>query len=97
MELRACRVTISDLAGVEHTAEVTAGTLYEAVALGLAALRLDAWAEELARGNVKVSVRSVEVEHTVRIAEFYQWIERSGGSPAEKSRRRRVKEILALE
>ena len=96
MELRACRVTVADTSGGNHSVEVTAGTLYEAVALGLAALRSDSWADELVHGDVRVSVRSVEAEHTVKIAEFYQWIERSGGSPAEKSRRRRIKEILGI-
>lgn len=35
MAVRSCRVTITDLDGVSHTAEVTASTLLEAVALGL--------------------------------------------------------------
>jgi len=34
-----CRVTITDLEGVSHTVEVTATTLYEAIALGFVALR----------------------------------------------------------
>ena len=33
MEVKSCRVTISDMEGVAHTVEVTAATLYEAVAL----------------------------------------------------------------
>ncbi len=33
------RVTIQDSEGVSHTVEVTAATLYEAVAQGLAAIR----------------------------------------------------------
>jgi hypothetical protein len=35
MEVKSCRVTISDMEGVAHTVELTAATLYEAVALGL--------------------------------------------------------------
>ena len=34
MNLRACFVTIRDLNNVEHTVEVSADSLYEAVALG---------------------------------------------------------------
>lgn len=96
MELKTCRVTVSDLQGVAHTVEVVAGTLYEAVALGLAALRANDWADELVRREVTVSVQNISVEHTVQVNEFYQWIERRGGSPAEVTRRRRVKEILGL-
>jgi len=36
---RSCRVTITDMEGVAHTVEVTAASLFEAVALGLVALR----------------------------------------------------------
>jgi hypothetical protein len=43
MPVRSCRVTIQDLDGVSHTVEVTAATLYEAVAQGLAALRGNEW------------------------------------------------------
>jgi hypothetical protein len=32
MPVRSCRVTIKDMDGVKHTVEVTAETLYEAVA-----------------------------------------------------------------
>ena len=96
MEVKSCKVTIPDSEGVTHTVNVTAATLYEAVALGLAALRSHDWAAELVQGQIIVTVESVAVEHAVRINEFYQWIERHGGSPAEKTRRRRVKEILGL-
>jgi hypothetical protein len=96
MEVRTCRVAVPDINGVTHTAEVTAGTLYEAVALALAVMRSNDWAAELVRGDVTVSVQNVAVEHTVRMTEFYQWLERTGGSPAEKSRRRRVKEVLGM-
>jgi hypothetical protein len=44
--VRSCRVTITDLEGISHTVEVTAETLYEAVALGLVAFtrqRLGCW------------------------------------------------------
>lgn len=39
MQVRSCRVTIRDIEGIAHTVEVTASTLYEAVAQALAALR----------------------------------------------------------
>ena len=43
MPVRSCRATIRDMEGVAHTAEVTAATLYEAVAQGLAAIRGNDW------------------------------------------------------
>jgi hypothetical protein len=41
MAVRSCKVTIKDLDGVAHTVDVTASTLYEAVALGMADIRIE--------------------------------------------------------
>ena len=84
--------------GVAHTVEVTAATLYEAVALGLKQIRGNDWVEGLAGAlnPVTVCVKSVQVEHTVLIGEFTKWLERKGGSPAEMTRRREIKEILEM-
>jgi hypothetical protein len=47
--------------------------------------------------TVKVSVKSVAVEHTVKIGEFTAWVKRNGAkSPAEMMRRRKVREILEM-
>jgi len=43
--------------GVSHTVEVTAATLYEAVALGMAAIRTDEWVNGIAQGLNPVKVR----------------------------------------
>ena len=66
MAVRSCRVTTQDLDGVSHTVELTAATLYEAVAQGLAAIRGNEWVGGIAQGLnvVKVSVADVRVEHT---------------------------------
>lgn len=61
---------------VTHTVEVTAATLYEAVAQGLNVL--------------KVLAADVRVEHEVRLMEFTKWLERDGGSPREASDRKRI-------
>jgi hypothetical protein len=63
---------IQDMDGVSHTVEVTAATLYEAVARGLAALRGNEWVAGVAQGPsvVKVLVADVRVEHAVKFADF---------------------------
>jgi hypothetical protein len=98
MEVKSCRVTISDMEGVAHSVEVTAATLYEAVALGLRELQGNEWVEGIARGlnTVTVSVRNVQIEHKVTIGEFTKWLERRGGTPAEMTRKGKVREILGL-
>jgi hypothetical protein len=41
--LRTCTVTVKDIRDIEHSVEVTAETLYEAIATALAALQKDNW------------------------------------------------------
>ena len=69
--------------------EVTASTLYEAVALhggqaqGLAAIRGHEWVAGVSEGRaVKVSVADVRVEHEVKLGDFTRWLETKGRSPA---------------
>jgi len=91
-------VTVSDVEGFAHTVEVTAATRYEAVALGLKQIRGNDWVEGIAGAlnPVTVCVKNVQVEHTILIGEFTKWLERRGGSPAEMTRRGRIKEILRV-
>jgi hypothetical protein len=97
MSVRSCRVTIRDMEGVSHTVEVTAATLYEAVALGLAAIRGNDWVAGIAQGNViKVSVADVRVEHEVNLVSFSKWLDRTGVSPREVSDRKRIRAILGI-
>src|ERR1700732_1413940 len=98
MSVRSCRVTIWDLDGISHTVEVTAATLYEAVAQGLAAVRENEWVAGIAQGLnvVKVSVADVRVEHEVKLMDFTKWLEKPGGSPREMSDRQRVRSILGM-
>lgn len=96
MAMRCCRVTIQDLDRVSHTVEVTASTLYEAVAQGLAAIRGNEWVSGFAEGVVKVSVSDVRVEHEVKLAEFTKWLETKGRSPRQVIQRQKIREILGM-
>src|SRR5246127_4018608 len=97
MAIRSCRVTIQDLQGITHTVEVTAATLYEAVAQGLAAIRGNEWVAGVAQGlTVRGSVSDVRVGHEVKVGDFTKWLERSGGSPRERSDRYRIRSILGM-
>jgi hypothetical protein len=98
MPVRSCRVTIQDMDGISHTVEVTAATLYEAVAQALAAIRRNDWVAGIAHGLnvVKVSVADVRVEHEVKLMDFTKWVDRTGGSPREMSDRQRIRSILGM-
>jgi hypothetical protein len=98
MAVKSCRVTIQDMSGVEHTIEVSASSLYEAVALGLASLRGEDWVAGIAEGlnTVRVSAVNLPIEHSVRIMDFQSWLAKEGGSPRDRSQRYRVREILGI-
>jgi hypothetical protein len=98
MPVRSCRVSIKDMDGVKHTVEVTAETLYEAVALGLVAVRGNDWVMGIAQGMnvVEVSVVDVPIKHSVKLQDFNAWLERTAGAPREISKRQRIKSILGL-
>lgn len=91
-------MTVQDLDGTSHTAGVTANSLFEAVAQGLAALRKSEWVEGIDErlGVVRVSVADVRVEHQVKIADFTKWLDRPGRSPREIIERQRIRSILGM-
>ena len=99
MAVRSCKVTLRDVDGVAHTVDVTASTLYEAVALGMAAVRTEEWVNGIAMGlnPVKVRVTNVAVEHEVQLKDFTKWLDRTSGSPREMSDRKRIKAILGMQ
>jgi hypothetical protein len=98
MSVRSCRVTVRDSEGVDHTVQVTASTLYEAVALGLVSLRLEEWVGAIPEGLnvVRVSVTNIPTEHSVKLQDFNAWLRKDGGTPREQTDRHRVRDILGL-
>jgi hypothetical protein len=66
---RTCTVAVKDLQDVEHSIDVTAETLYEAIAQALAALQKDAWVGEIGQGlaTVTVLVQQPPVKHEVKM------------------------------
>jgi len=98
MSLRSCRVTVCDMEGIKHSVEVTASTLYEAVALALVAVREHGWAGEIAEGlnTVDVRVTTMPVMHSVRMQDFNKWLGRKGGTPNEIAQRNHIRRVLGV-
>jgi hypothetical protein len=94
--LKTCRVSCVDLGGIEHAVEVSAGSLYEAVALALGIFRDNEWIEGIGRGQTPISikVKHPETEHTVRVQDFEHWLEAAPRSPAERILKNRLRELL---
>jgi hypothetical protein len=94
--LKTCRVSCIDLGGVEHAVDVTAASLYEAVALALRIFRENEWIERIGHGQTPISVKikHPETEHTVRVQDFERWLEATPRSPAEMALKNRLRELL---
>jgi len=96
VSLRTCTVSFCDLKGIEHAIEVTADSLYEAVAQGLRTFRKYDWVDDIGGGltTITVVVRQPGVEHKVRVRDFEQWLESQGRTPAEMSLKSRLRTLL---
>ena len=70
---------MKDVQDVEHSIEVTAETLYEAIATALAALQQDNWVGEIGQGfaTVTVLVQQPPVKHEVKMKDFVSWLGRT--------------------
>ena len=97
--LRTCTVAVRDLQDVEHSIAVNAETLYEAVAIALAALQQDSWVGEIGQGftTVAVVVQQPPVKHEVKMKDFVSWLGRQGRSPAEVMLKQKLERILGKE
>lgn len=98
MALKTCTVIIQDLNQTEHALDVTAETLYEAVAQALAALGANDWAGDIGRGltTATIKVRHPEVTHVVKIQDFENWLKRGCNSPRDMVLKGRLRRMLGL-
>jgi hypothetical protein len=94
--LRTCTVAVKDVRDVVHSIEVTAETLYEAIATALAALQQDNWVGDIGQGfaTVTVLVQQPPVKHEVKMKDFVSWLGRQGRSPAEVILKQKLEKIL---
>jgi len=81
---------------VSHTVEVTAQTLYEAVAQALLLLRENDWTDDSKRipAAVVVRIKQPEIEHRVLVRDFENWLESAPRSPAEMALKTRLRVLL---
>ena len=94
MALRTCKVSFRDVNGAEHSVEVTARSLYEAVGRGLHVFRQNDWVDGIHQNlTITIAVTEPEVEHRVRIKDFENWLSSSGKSPAEQALKGELRDL----
>ena len=97
---RQCRVSFTDASGITHSVDVTAETLYEAVALALRDLRASGLVPVLPGPVTPISVRvmaSVEAEHSIRFSQFQSWLGGRARSPKERLTKDRLRSMVGGE
>src|ERR1700686_1794169 len=93
-EVRKCVVKMRDPEGIEHAAQVQAGSLYEAASLGLKQFRRSEWSREATfeAGMLQVEVWEAPTVYRISVGNLERWLQRSGGSPREVSWGQRIRQ-----
>lgn len=90
--MKQCVVSFVDFAGIRHSVEVQADSMYEAAAAALESFHAHACAP--GRGSeLEVQVRSA-VTHTLSVKKLEDWAKISGASPRDALLKRRIKAVL---
>lgn len=91
-EPRRCLVSFRDGEGVEHLAEVTATSLFEAGALALQQFRRSDWSREasLDMGTLRVEVCE-STFYNIKVADLEVWLKRTGGKPRDVALRQKIR------
>ena len=96
MSISKCIVRLKDCHDTEHSVEVYAESLYEAVLLGLDRLQDVGW-----ESNANETIKRVEVEihqeptrHIVDVPKLLKWIEEKSMYPAQETRKAKLRKLL---
>jgi hypothetical protein len=91
-------VSFVDSEGIQHTAEVSASSLYEAAALGVAEFKrcslMDAQPGPATR--LSVTVKSPTTRHELTLARLQSWLTGGAKSPNEQVVKNRLREISGI-
>jgi hypothetical protein len=92
---RSCTVSFTGPSGIRHSVDLTADSVYEAAALGVAALRKSGWADGVAPGTeLEIQVREPPTCHRITVQQIHRWCDGTTVSPDETLRKRRLKQLL---
>jgi hypothetical protein len=86
-----------DSAGIRHSVEVAAESLYEAAALAVNEFRRHPWTEGMEPGAVTrlaVSVNAPEMTHELSIRHLEKWAASSSTSPSDAVLKARIRALL---
>ena len=90
MPVLRCVVSLTDSDGVRHSVAVSAATLFEAAAAGVATFRRESWAADALTPNatVRVEVQPPPILHDVPLKAIERWVNAPAISPSEQAAKR---------
>jgi hypothetical protein len=90
MPVLRCLVSVTDSEGVKHSVTLSAATLFEAAAAGVAAFRRESWAAAALTSNarVRVEVQPPPIVHDVPLKAIERWVNAPAISPSEQAAKR---------
>ncbi len=92
---RTCTVSFTDIRGIRHSVDLTAGSLFEAAAMGLKVLRAGDWNDPPNQSTVlDVEVRNPSVKHTVTVQQLARWLNGASSSPRESMKKIALRKLL---
>ncbi len=96
MSISKCIVRLKDCHNTEHSVEVYAESLYEAVLRGLGRLQDVGW-----ESNADETIQRVEVEiyqeptrNIVDVRKLLKWVQEDAGYPAQQTRKAKLRKLL---
>jgi len=99
MSISKCVVRLKDSHDTEHSVEVFAESLYEAVLRGLSRLQIVGW-----ENNTNETIKRVEVEihqeptrHIVDVPKLLKWIQEDSMYPAQQTRKAKLRKLLSTQ
>ena len=96
--VRACLVSFTDTERIRHTAEVSASSLFEAAALGVAEFKRCGLID-VHPGNatlLSVTVKSPTTTHEVSMSKLESWLTGGARSPKDHLVKKRLREISGI-
>ena len=99
MSISKCVVRLKDSHDTEHSVEVFAESLNEAVLRGLSRLQIVGW-----ENNTNETIKRVEVEihqeptrHIVDVPKLLKWIQEDSMYPAQQTRKAKLRKLLSTQ
>ncbi len=99
MSISKCIVRLKDCHNTEHSVEVYAESLYEAVLRGLNRMEVVGW-----ESNGNETIQRVEVEihqeptrHIVDVPKLLKWVQEDSMYPAQQTRKEKLRKLLSTQ